>query len=163
MVWRVLVISVYYFLLHIITPKLGRLKHWHSWPDLVSEGQESESSLVGWFWIRISPEVVAKLSEGLTGARRSASKLAHSGLLAEGFRSSLPGPPLRASHNMSAHIKARNPSEHKASHSALWCNHIQPLAPSSIVWSESVSPAYTERRGLSLHLWKACQRFLDMF
>lgn len=62
---------------------------------MVSEGQESGSRLSGGSWIRVSPEVIVKLSEGLTGAGRFASRWLTHMLLVEGLSSSPRGPLLR--------------------------------------------------------------------
>lgn len=78
---------------------------------MVSEGQESGSRLSGGSWIRVSPEVIVKLSEGLTGARRFASRWLTHMLLAEGLSSSPRGPLLGATHNVAANIRARHPRE----------------------------------------------------
>lgn len=74
---------------------------------ILSVGQEFGSSLTGWFWFRVSPEIALNMlvgvqsSENLMGTRESASKLTHTAVAGD-LSSLLWGPLHKAVHDMAA-------------------------------------------------------------
>ena len=61
----------------------------------ISESQESENGLIGWFWLWVSHEIVVKTFDVLIGLKDLLSNLL---MLAEGFNLLLHGPLLRTAH-----------------------------------------------------------------
>lgn len=81
---------------------------------LVFLGQESGSGLAGWFQrgslksLQSNCQLGLQFSEGFSRMRGSASKMAHTWLLARGLSPWLPGPICRAAHSMVADFPEAN-------------------------------------------------------
>ena len=87
----------YVLLCNKLSPKLSVENNKYLLPYFF-KGHEFGFGLVGWFWLRVSHEITVKMLtrtgvfEDLTGTGGSASKMAHSCLLAEDLSPSLHGP-----------------------------------------------------------------------